>query len=171
MQPDVTIEKLVNDVVLKLQEQTNTSKEKDNVDSTQPRAEHQVLGDLSNQTDQIVELEANPNTDEIPRNVVQVIPLHTPPQALVKFFFIHPSHRYAMSLVPLSTGFQFQVFNRKELESGSQTYLTLGPDSTENAIFNNFGSVLVSGKCPTHPSRVRVKGGVRLIVFIYGKGG
>ena len=111
MQPDVTIEKLVNDVALRLQEQTNTSKEKEDAGSTQPSPEHQVSGDLPNQTDQIVELEANPNSDEISRNVVQVIPLQTPPQALVKFFCIHPSHRYAMSLVPLSTGFQFQVLN------------------------------------------------------------
>ena len=105
MQPDVTIEKLVNDVVLKLQEQANTSKEKEDAESTQLSPEHQVSGDLSNQTNQFVELTANQNTDEMSGSVVQVIPLHTPPQALVKFFFIHPSHRYAMSLVPLSTGY------------------------------------------------------------------
>ena len=46
---------------------------------------------------------------DAPESQIQVVPLYTPEGSAIKFFCVHPSHRYAMSLVPISTGFQGQV--------------------------------------------------------------
>ena len=40
---------------------------------------------------------------------IQVIPLYKPEGSAIKFFCVHPSHRYALSLIPISNGFQGQV--------------------------------------------------------------
>lgn len=40
---------------------------------------------------------------------IQVIPLYNPEGSAIKFFCVHPSHRYALNLMPISSGFQGQV--------------------------------------------------------------
>ena len=53
--------------------------------------------------------EAYPKDMSCPTATYQVVPLHKPDQATVNFFCIHPAGRYAMNLVPISTGFKNQV--------------------------------------------------------------
>ena len=97
MQPDTTPLTLARDITAVLSgqassEQTqNTEDQEDGPAQTQPTAD----GSMSALTS---------------GNQVQVVPLYTPAGSAIKFFCVHPSHRYALNLVPISTGFQGQVF-------------------------------------------------------------
>ena len=101
MQPDTTPLKVARDVTAKLSGQGL---------SPEPRNEQSQDGDRSQDDAQQLQLEsekiipANPS-----RSQAEVVPLYTPAGSAIKFFCVHPSHRYAMSLVPISTGFQGQV--------------------------------------------------------------
>ena len=50
-------------------------------------------------------LENSPSTE----GLTQVVPLYTPDGSAVKLFCVHPSHRLALSLTAIASGFQFQV--------------------------------------------------------------
>jgi len=96
MQPDTTALKLARDITAKLsggapgeQLQNNEGRENQTA-QTQPGADTSLSTITS-------------------ESQVQVVPLYTPAGAAIKFFCVHPSHRYALNLVPISTGFQGQV--------------------------------------------------------------
>ena len=96
MQPDTTALKLARDITAKLSGEAPSQQLENN--------EAQA-----NETAQI-----QPTTDTSPLAItsesqVQVVPLYAPAGAAIKFFCVHPSHRYALNLVPISTGFQGQV--------------------------------------------------------------
>ena len=103
MQPDTTPLKVARDVNAKVSGQAP---------SPEPRNEQSQDGDRSQDDAQQSQLEsekiipANPSCSQ-----AEVVPLYTPAGSVIKFFCVHPSHRYAMSLVPISTGFQGQVIN------------------------------------------------------------
>ena len=98
MQPDTTPLKLGKDITAKLISRQASNNQKAQITENQPdgRAQAQSKADTS----------SSPSTSE---SQVQVVPLHTPVGAAIKFFCVHPSHRYALNLVPISTGFQGQV--------------------------------------------------------------
>ena len=101
MQPDTTPLKLARDIAAKLSGKNSDSQHPDE----QPRN-----GDC--QETEPAQRQADPETSrpgDSPGNQIQIIPLYTPEGSTIKFFCVHPSHRYAMSLVPMSTGFQGQV--------------------------------------------------------------
>ena len=105
MQPDTTPLKLVRDITHKLSGQSGHS---------QPSIEEPQHSD-SQETDTA---QTEPTTDASPAaaatgSEIQVVPLYTPEGSAINFFCVHPSHRYAMSLVPISTGFQGQVNSTK----------------------------------------------------------
>ena len=98
MQPDTTPLKLARDIIHKLSGHSQPSNE-------------QPQGSESLETDTV---QTEPTTDTslaatATGSEIQVVPLYTPEGSAIKFFCVHPSHRYAMSLVPISTGFQGQV--------------------------------------------------------------
>ncbi|KAJ7385705.1 hypothetical protein OS493_013734 [Desmophyllum pertusum] len=100
MQPDTTPLKMARDIATKLNGPSSNSQ----LPSEQPKkSENQENGHAQTQ----------PMTDTSPTvitsgNPIQVVPLYTPAGSAIKFFCVHPSHRYALSLVPISTGFQGQ---------------------------------------------------------------
>ncbi|XP_078372526.1 mycocerosic acid synthase-like isoform X4 [Oculina patagonica] len=94
MQPDTTPLKLGKDITAKLSGQAS-SKQPQNTNQEDGPAQAQPMADAS--------LSAI-----ISENQVQVVPLYTPVGSAIKFFCVHPSHRYALNLVPISTGFQGQ---------------------------------------------------------------
>ena len=106
MQPDTTPLKLARDVTHKLSGQsrqhshTSSEQPQDNGSQETDTAQTQSTTDTS--------LAATATGSEI-----QVVPLYTPEGSAIKFSCVHPSHRYAMSLVPISTGFQGQVNSAK----------------------------------------------------------
>ena len=96
MQPDTTPLKLVRDITAVLSGQAS---------SEQPQ-----------NTENQEQTQLRPTADESMPAItsggqVQVVALYTPVGSAIKFFCVHPSHRYAMNLVPISTGFQGQVFH------------------------------------------------------------
>jgi len=95
MQPDTTPLKLGRDITAKLIGQVSSSQNQSTENQHDGHAQAQTRADTS-----------SPSASE---RKVQVVPLHTPPGASIKFFCVHPSHRYALNLVPISTGFQGQV--------------------------------------------------------------
>ena len=101
MQPDTTPLKMVRDIAAKLNGHSSNSQ----LPSEQPKnSENQENSPAQTQ----------PMADTSPTvitsgNRIQVVPLYTPAGSAIKFFCVHPSHRYALSLVPISTGFQGQV--------------------------------------------------------------
>ena len=101
MQPDTTPLKLGRDITAKMTERsqgnppTNDQPQNDNRQEAE-HAQVQTTDDVSPITE----------SSEIR---IQVVPLYTPEGSAIKFFCVHPSHRYAMSLVPIATGFQGQV--------------------------------------------------------------
>lgn len=95
MQPDTTLLKLARDVTAKLNGQSS---------SEQPQAT-QSQDDGPTQGQAIAETPSSTTQ----QNQVQVVPLYTPDSSAINFFCVHPSHRYALNLVPISTGFQGQV--------------------------------------------------------------
>ena len=101
MQPDTTPLKLGRDITARLLRQASSQQPQD--------TENQEEGPVQTQP------RVNASSSAITSgNHVQVVPLYTPAGSAIKFFCVHPSHRYALNLVPISTGFQGQV-NTKPL--------------------------------------------------------
>ena len=101
MQPDTTPVKLARDIAAKLRRKRSDSQQPDE----QPR-------NSDTQETEPAQRQADPETSQTadsPGTQIQITPLYTPEGSAIKFFCVHPSHRYAMSLVPMSTGFQGQV--------------------------------------------------------------
>ena len=96
MQPDTTALKLVRDITAKLSGEASSEQLQNNKGEEIKTAQTQPLADTS-------------PSAMAPESQVQVVPLYTPAGAAIKFFCVHPSHRYALNLVPISTGFQGQV--------------------------------------------------------------
>ena len=107
MQPDTTPVKLASDVASKLSGQHLFSGLRN--EQSQFGESPEIEGRQS-ETDAVM---TNPTTRM--NSQVQVVPLYTPPDSAIKFFCVHPSHRYALSLVPISTGFQGQVITLDDL--------------------------------------------------------
>lgn len=101
MQPDTTPLKMARDITAKL-----------GGDSSNPQQSNEQPGNSENREDGPTQTQ--PAADKISSgltsgNQIQVVPLYTPAGSAIKFFCVHPSHRYAMSLMPISTGFQGQA--------------------------------------------------------------
>ena len=101
MQPDTTPLKLVRDLAAKMNErrQGTLPSDEQSENDNRKKAEHaqaQATEDVS------------PITD-VSESKIQVVPLYTPEGSAIKFFCVHPSHRYALSLMPIAAGFQGQV--------------------------------------------------------------
>ena len=96
MQPDTTALKLARDITAKLSGEASSEQLQNNKGEEIKTAQTQPLADTS-------------PSAMAPESQVQVVPLYTPAGAAIKFFCVHPSHRYALNLVPISTGFQGQV--------------------------------------------------------------
>jgi len=99
MQPDTTPLKMGRDITAKLIGQASSNQTQSTENQHDGPAQAHPRADAS----------SSPST---PDSQVQVVPLHTPEGAAIKFFCVHPSHRYALNLVPISTGFQDQVNTR-----------------------------------------------------------
>lgn len=100
MQPDTTPLKMGRDIVTMLSRQnpgTRSSNEEPQ------NAEIQEIGPVPQA---VAETSPAATASE---SQIQVVPLHTPVGSAIKFFCVHPTHCYAMSLAPISTGFQGQV--------------------------------------------------------------
>ena len=117
MQPDTTPLKMAKDITVKLGAEGSNSKPS----SEQPeQSENREEGPPQTQPT------ADTSQSKIaPANEIQVVPLYTPASSAIKFFCVHPSHRYAMSLVPISTGFQGQVIDTTEIKSKECVLLKL----------------------------------------------
>ncbi len=101
MQPDTTPLKMEKDIAAMLSKRNPDSRPS----SEKPqKSEIQENGPVPSQA----AAETPPPATAL-ENQVQVVPLHTPVGSAIKFFCIHPTHCYAMSLAPISTGFQGQV--------------------------------------------------------------
>ena len=102
MQPDTTPLKIAQDVNTKLSER-------------QPGAAATKMSPNSNKNAQPAPPEIsrseyeNPPTPPVTDQSCQVVPLYTPAGSVVKLFCVHPSHRFALSLAAMASGFQFQV--------------------------------------------------------------
>ena len=101
MQPDTTPLKLVRDLTAKMNErrQGTLPPDEQSQNDKRKKTEHvqaQATEDVS------------PITD-VSESKIQVVPLYTPEGSAIKFFCVHPSHRYALSLMPIAAGFQGQV--------------------------------------------------------------
>ena len=106
MQPDTTPLKMAKDITVKLGAEGSHS---------QPSSEQP--GKNENREEGPAQKQPTAHTSQskiTPANKIQVVPLYTPASSAIKFFCVHPSHRYAMSLVPISTGFQGQVIDTTE---------------------------------------------------------
>lgn len=116
MQPDTTPLKMAKDITFKLgTERSNSQPSNEQTENSENRE-----GGLS-QTQPAIETSQSNIT---PINQIQVIPLYTPAGSAIKFFCVHPSHRYAMSLVPISTGFQGQVINTTKVKSKKVNFIS-----------------------------------------------
>ena len=93
MQPDTTVSKLAREVNTKLLGKAASL-----------NSETQENGPTDTQSSEQTSPSIISSEPE-----VQVIPLYSPEGSAIKFFCVHPSHRYVLSLVPISTGFQGQV--------------------------------------------------------------
>ena len=99
MQPDTTLIKLARDINDRLSRQHEAER------NSQPSNEQPQESD-SKETEPA---QSHATTGSLPDSQIKVVHLYTPEGSSIKFFCVHPSHRYAMSLVPISTGFQGQV--------------------------------------------------------------
>ena len=118
MQPDTTPLKMVKDIADKLNGQSPDFQSA----NERPQSSDSRESDTA---------KAEPTTDVSPTTTVaesriQVVPLYTPEDSAIKFFCVHPSHRYALSLVPISTGFQSQVSQQNCLTLRSLTSYQVG---------------------------------------------
>ena len=100
MQPDTTLIKMSRDVTARLSGQTPSGLPQDTQSQESAIEPAQAMADTS-------------SLSNVTQQQIQVVPLHTPATSAVNFFCVHPSHRYAMNLVPISTGFQGQVNDLK----------------------------------------------------------
>ena len=101
MQPDTTPLKLGRDITAKMTERSQGN----------PPTDEQPQNDNRQEAEQ-AQIQKTDNVSPITDSSeirIQVVPLYTPEGSAIKFFCVHPSHRYAMSLVPITTGFQGQV--------------------------------------------------------------
>ena len=98
MQPDTTTLKLARDLAAKLSGDAPSEQLQNNDNQENGPAQTQPMADA-------------PSSAVTSKNQVQVVPLYTPAGSAIKFFCVHPSHRYAMNLVGISTGFQGQVIS------------------------------------------------------------
>ena len=99
MQPDTTLIKLARDINDRLSRQHEAER------NSQPSDEQfQDSDSKGNEPAQ-----SHATTGTVPDSQIKVVHLHNPEGSSIKFFCVHPSHRYAMNLVPISTGFQGQV--------------------------------------------------------------
>ena len=101
MQPDTTPLKLGRDITAKMTERSQGNPPTDEQPKNNNRQEAEQA--QVQKTDGV-----SPITDSSEIRI-QVVPLYSPEGSAIKFFCVHPSHRYAMSLVPITTGFQRQV--------------------------------------------------------------
>ena len=105
MQPDTTPLKMARDIVAKLNSHSSNSQRP----NEQPKnSENQENGPV--QTQPMADTSPSVMTSA---SQIQVVPLYTPAGSAIKFFCVHPSHHYALSLVPISTGFQGQVSSQQ----------------------------------------------------------
>ncbi len=102
MQPDTTPLKLGKDITAKLSGQASNNQAQNTESQEDGPAQIKPVADAS-------------SSAITSGNHVKVVPLHTPAGSAIKFFCVHPSHRYALNLVPISTGFQGQV-NTKQIK-------------------------------------------------------
>ena len=93
MQPDTTVSKLAREVNAKLLGKAASL-----------NSETQENGPTDTQSSE----QSSPTTISSEPEV-QVLPLYSPEGSAIKFFCVHPSHSYVLSLVPISSGFQGQV--------------------------------------------------------------
>ena len=100
MQPDSTLIKMSRDIAAKLSGQTSHEQLQDSLSQEDAPAQPQAMAETS-------------SSAITPQHHIQVVPLYTPDSSAINFFCVHPSHRYALNLVPISTGFQGQVNRRK----------------------------------------------------------
>ena len=101
MQPDTTPLKLARDLTVKMSEQRQGTLPSNEQSQNYNRQEAEHAEALATE-------EVSPITD-VSESQIQVVPLYTPEGSAIKFFCVHPSHRYALSLMPIATGFQGQV--------------------------------------------------------------
>ena len=94
MQPDTTTLKMARDISAKLRGKASSPQNSESQESAPGQTQSS---------------EETNNSDMPSKKEVQVLPLYTPEGSAIKFFCVHPSHRYALNLVPISTGFQGQV--------------------------------------------------------------
>jgi len=108
MQPDTTPLKLAKDITVRLGAQrSNSQPSNEQPENSEDREDGPAQTQPTTDTSQ---------SKITPANQIQVVPLYTPAGSAIKFFCVHPSHRYAMSLVPISTGFQGQVISTTEMK-------------------------------------------------------
>ena len=102
MQPDTTALKLAKDIAAMLsgdapsEQLQNSGNQESEPANSQPKSD-------------------TPPSAKTSESQVQVVPLYNPSSSAIKFFCVHPSHRYAMNLVPISTGFQGQVISNNSI--------------------------------------------------------
>ena len=110
MQPDTTPAKVVQDLISKLTRQNqDVSSETTQTPNADTHSQAQAIEARKDGEETGANPEAYPKDTSCPTATYQVVPLHKPDQATVNFFCIHPAGRYAMNLVPISTGFKNQV--------------------------------------------------------------
>ena len=102
MQPDTTPLKLVQDLNTKLSKRQHGPAETKMLSSDKQGAEPAPSKSSSTEYQ-------NLPTIPVTGQSCQVVPLYTPSGSTVKLFCVHPSHRFALSLAPMATGFQYQV--------------------------------------------------------------
>ena len=117
MQPDTTVSKLAREVNAKLLGKAASL-----------NSETQENGPTDAQSSE----QSSPTTISSEPEV-QVLPLYSPEGSAIKFFCVHPSHRYVLSLVPISTGFQGQVIPDNSImlfiakvSVSKSTYISIG---------------------------------------------
>ena len=95
LQPDTTPLKLGRDIAAKLSKEYSDS----------------LPSNEESQNSEIQENGPAPSQalTEKSETQIEVVPLYTPAGSAIKFFCVHPTHCYAMSLAAISTGFKGQV--------------------------------------------------------------
>ncbi|XP_031568280.1 uncharacterized protein LOC116302983 isoform X2 [Actinia tenebrosa] len=105
MQHDTTPAKVVQDVLTKLQVQSQSNSSPSNKEGSNTTQENT---DAVTHDDDETTSETYPKDESCPTATYQVMPLFTPKGAKVMFFCIHPAGRYAMNLIPISAAFKTQ---------------------------------------------------------------
>ena len=116
MQPDTTPLKLARDIAAKLNGKSSVLQHFDEQLQTRDRQEPEPA--------QTAAVSETTQLAIAPESQIQVVPLCTPERSAIKFFCVHPSHRYAMSLVPISNGFQGQVNSTRGTHINNVLYVS-----------------------------------------------